>query len=126
MSMNNPTGRMPDGTAQMAAPTAPPPGYYAPQSYEPAQGNGLHDAAQAARRYVRTPETKEFFRTSEFMIWLVLSVSMLIASAMQSNFSAHQAWSLVTTITVAYIVSRGIAKAGSRRAEPERTGDTWA
>ena len=119
---------MPDPTDQMMTP--PPqqqPAYYSPQ--QPAQGyygddgnNGLHDAAQAARRYVRTPETKEFYRTSEFLLWLLMAIGLLVASAVNDAFDAEQVWPTLVLLTSAYILSRGIAKSGSRRGEPERSG----
>ena len=44
---------------------------------------------------------------------------MLIASAIVDNsFGANPAWRYVTYLTVGYMISRGLAKAGSR--EPYR------
>jgi hypothetical protein len=75
-------------------------------------------------------ETKSAFKTTEFWIWLIVSVAILIASAVvddhgegQTGFGADRAWSYVALVTTAYILSRGIAKAGVRKPdhdEPER------
>jgi len=67
-------------------------------------------------------ETKSAFKTTEFWAWIVVSVAILIASAVVDNadeghtgFGADQAWFSVALVTVAYILSRGIAKAGVRK-----------
>ena len=60
-------------------------------------------------------ETKWAPLTTEFWAMAVLIVAVLIASAVSDNFGDIRAWTLVTVIGAAYIVSRGIAKAGSER-----------
>ena len=65
-------------------------------------------------------ETKAAFKTTEFIAYVVILISMFIASAMVDNgedgqgFGADHAWQYVAFVTVAYILSRGIAKAGHR------------
>jgi len=67
-----------------------------------------------------TDETKPSFKTTEFYAWIIVSIAILIASAMVDNgddgqgFGADNAWLYVTLVTVAYIISRGLAKSGSR------------
>ncbi|HYN98103.1 MAG TPA: hypothetical protein VEU28_00355 [Actinomycetota bacterium] len=73
------------------------------------------DAAEMAERYVYTPETKEFFRTSEFLLWLLAIVGVFIAAGVNEEFDAKSAWTVFTILTTGYIVSRGLAKAGTRR-----------
>jgi hypothetical protein len=68
-----------------------------------------------AERYVYTPETKEFFRTSEFLLWLLAIVGVFIASGINEEFDSKSAWTVFTVLTTGYIVSRGLAKAGTRR-----------
>ncbi|MFB2554501.1 hypothetical protein [Herbiconiux liangxiaofengii] len=71
-----------------------------------------------ARRVVT--ETKAAFKTTEFYVWLLVSVGILIAAAVTDNgddgqgFGADHAWQYVAVVTAAYIISRGIAKAGTR------------
>lgn len=67
-------------------------------------------------------ETKPFFLTSEFIAYVLTVVGVLIAAAVVSAtvdhpdyFRADEAWFLITILTVGYVVSRGIAKAGSGR-----------
>ena len=74
--------------------------------------------------YGRRPyaETKPFFMTSEFLAFLAGVGGVLIAAAVADNFDAPRAWLIAAIITAAYIVSRGIAKAGSRDPNPRGWG----
>jgi hypothetical protein len=66
-------------------------------------------------------ETKSALKTTEFYVWLVVSIAILIAAAVTDDgddgqrFGADHAWLYVAIVTAAYIVSRGIAKAGVRK-----------
>lgn len=70
-------------------------------------------------------ETKPFFLTSEFYVPLVLVIAMAISSATNNVFDARWFWTLATVATAAYVVSRGIAKAGtkSRARDPREDVD---
>jgi uncharacterized membrane protein AbrB (regulator of aidB expression) len=57
-------------------------------------------------------ETKWALLTTEFWAMLLLIVAILIASAISDTLNDRRAWLLVTIIGAAYIVSRGISKAG--------------
>jgi hypothetical protein len=66
-------------------------------------------------------ETKSFFKTSEFWAYLVVLAGILIAGNSIENaeggrdfFTADKVWLYATILTVGYLVSRGIAKAGVR------------
>ena len=69
-----------------------------------------------------TTETKQAFKTTEFWAMVAIVVSILIASWVVGDgeggggdaFPAVRAWLYVSIVAAAYIVSRGIAKAGSR------------
>lgn len=66
-------------------------------------------------------ETKSALKTTEFYVWLVVSIAILVAAAVTDDgddgqrFGADHAWLYVAIVTAAYIVSRGIAKAGVRK-----------
>jgi len=69
----------------------------------------------------RSTETKAAFKTTEFVAYLVAVVGVLIASYLvqttdehEDYFRADRAWFLIVLLSIAYIVSRGIAKSGSR------------
>ena len=66
-----------------------------------------------------TTETKAAFKTTEFVFYLLSVIGVLIASAVVDEndngqgFRAERAWLYVTLLTIGYLVSRGLAKAGS-------------
>ena len=64
-------------------------------------------------------ETKAAFKTTEFFAFIAVLVGILVAAAVIDDndgggFGARQAWLYVTILTVGYMVSRGLAKSGSR------------
>jgi hypothetical protein len=61
-------------------------------------------------------ETKAFYRTSEFMVWLLTVVGILVVTYINDSSSLNNwhGWLLITLVSAAYMLSRGIAKAGSR------------
>jgi hypothetical protein len=69
-----------------------------------------------------TTETKQAFKTTEFWAMVGIVASILIASWIVDDggggdgdaFPAVRAWLYVAIVASAYIVSRGLAKAGSR------------
>ena len=63
-----------------------------------------------------TTETKSAYKTTELIAYVVAVIGVLIASAIvdASDFGAQEAWFYVTLLTIGYMVSRGLAKAGSR------------
>jgi hypothetical protein len=67
----------------------------------------------------RSTETKAAFKTTELIAYVAAVAAVLIAAQVvdESNaggFGARQAWLYVTILTVGYMISRGIAKSGSR------------
>jgi hypothetical protein len=67
----------------------------------------------------RTTETKAAFKTTEMVAYVVAVVGVLIAAlivdeADAGGLGAKQAWLYVTILTVGYMISRGLAKSGSR------------
>lgn len=68
-----------------------------------------------AGRTVREPtETKPFFLTSEFAALGLMTVALFIASAVVSDVDSRLAWILGSSMVGAYILSRGIAKSGTK------------
>jgi hypothetical protein len=93
---------------------------------------GTHDDARdgalASRRPShtrrRSTETKASFKTTEFFAYLAAVIGVLIAAGLvdeanNGGFGAKQAWLYVTILTVGYMVSRGLAKSGSREPDTE-------
>jgi hypothetical protein len=78
--------------------------------------NAQHQNTVGTAQRVST-ETKAAFKTTELIAYVVVVIGVLIASAISdgnSEFGAKEAWTLVTILTVGYLVSRGLAKSGSR------------
>ena len=75
--------------------------------------------SRAARRL--TTETKQAFKTTEFWTYLGFLAALLIAGAVIDGdgqtsdvFAGDKVWLYGTLLTIGYLISRGLAKAGSR------------
>ena len=58
-------------------------------------------------------ETKLSLKTTEFWAMGGVIAAILIAAAVSDSLDDVRAWTLVTVVAAAYILSRGLAKAGS-------------
>jgi hypothetical protein len=68
----------------------------------------------------RGTETKASLLTTELIAYVLAVVGVLIASMIVDNsFGADPAWRYVTYLTVGYMISRGLAKAGSRESQDD-------
>jgi hypothetical protein len=84
--------------------------------------------ARAVRRL--TTETKQAFKTTEFWAMVGLVVAILISAAVinggdngTDEFIARHAWLYVSILGAGYMVSRGLAKSGSREPYTADSGD---
>ena len=77
----------------------------------------------ATKRVFTTTETKPSYKTTELIAYVVAVIGVLVASAMvdRSDFGAQEAWFYVTLLTIGYMTSRGLAKAGSYEKEHHTT-----
>ena len=66
-------------------------------------------------------ETKAAFKTTELMAFVVVALLVLIASKIDDSLDGRGAWQLVTALTIGYMISRGLAKSGSRHHEDRDT-----
>ena len=88
----------------------------------PVTGTDSPTRAVAYRDDDRRParETKPSFKTTELIVYLLAVIGVLIASWVVDvnddgqRFSAYQGWFLATLLTIGYLISRGLAKSGSR------------
>ena len=96
----NAEGRSPDGTPSAGSYTSGRPAHVEPR---------------------RSTETKASFKTTELMAYIAAVVGVLVASAAVGTTHAHvdyfradKAWFYIVLLTIGYVVSRGLAKSGSR------------
>jgi hypothetical protein len=81
---------------------------------------GAVDRTRADQRL--TTETKSAFKTTEFIAMVAVVVGILISAAVikggdtggTDEFIARQAWLYVAIVAAGYMISRGLAKSGSR------------
>ncbi|MEU7429142.1 hypothetical protein [Streptomyces sp. NPDC040750] len=68
-----------------------------------------------------TTETKPALKTTEFFVYIASVVAVLIGSMVVGTedghadyFRADRAWLYIVVLTVGYMITRGLAKSGSR------------
>jgi hypothetical protein len=59
-------------------------------------------------------ETKLSLKTSEFWAMAGVIAAILIASAVSDSLGDVRAWTLVTAVAIGYMLSRGLAKSGTK------------
>jgi hypothetical protein len=89
--------------------------------------DATHTTGRAANvdhtRHSHGDETKPSWKTTELFVYLAAVLGVIIASQTVGDgaanngadyFAADKAWWYITLLTIGYLVSRGLAKAGSR------------
>jgi len=68
-----------------------------------------------------TTETKHSSKTTEFYAYVAATVGVLLAGLLtkagdghDDRLNAHDTWLIVGLLTIGYMISRGLAKSGSR------------
>jgi F0F1-type ATP synthase assembly protein I len=59
-------------------------------------------------------ETKSSYKTTELIVYVVASALVLIAGLIVDGFNATETWRYFTYLSIGYMISRGLAKSGSR------------
>jgi hypothetical protein len=62
----------------------------------------------------RNDETKLSLKTTEFWAMVGIIAAVLVASAVSDTLDDVRAWTLVAAVGIGYMLSRGLAKSGSR------------
>jgi hypothetical protein len=84
---------------------------------ETAERRRMHTPSSEASRTQddRTQdETKNAFKTTEFFAMVGVIGAILIASAVSDSLGDVRAWTLVAVVAVGYMISRGLAKSGTK------------
>jgi hypothetical protein len=85
----------------------------------------VHESAE--RRRTNAPslarltqdETKLSLKTTEFWAMVGVVLAILIASAVSDSLNDVRAWTLVAAVAIGYMLSRGLAKSGTKYAGGE-------
>jgi hypothetical protein len=88
-------------------------------STEPRAGAGIRRTEWRTRwaappQTMYTSETKPFFLTSEFLVFVLFVMGLAIGTATSDVVDPRLFWTLTTVAVAFYMLSRGIAKSGSR------------
>lgn len=103
----------------MANPQQNPTNPAAQQGAQRVSGAGYTENRPAPRR---STETKSALKTTELIIYVVAVIGVLLASYLVKDtpggradyFLADKAWFYIVLLTIGYMISRGLAKSGSR------------
>jgi hypothetical protein len=104
-SMETSSSPEPDEEAGMTRPIGSSPGE---------RGAAWRTRWAAPPRTAYTSETKPFFLTSEFLVFVLFVMGLGIGASTSAQVDARLFWILTTIATAFYMLSRGIAKSGSR------------
>ena len=63
---------------------------------------------------IRSDETKLSLKTTEFWAMVGIIAAILIASAVSDSLNDVRAWTLVAAVAIGYMISRGLAKSGTK------------
>jgi hypothetical protein len=77
----------------------------------------MHAPSSEARR--TQDETKQAFKTTEFFAMVAIIAAILIATAVSDSLNDVRGWTLVAAVAIGYMISRGLAKSGTKYAGGE-------
>jgi hypothetical protein len=79
-----------------------------------AGGTAWRTRMMAPPRHVHDSETRPFFVTSEFLVFMLLLMGLAITAGSSDSVDARFFWQWGTLASIAYMISRGLAKSGTR------------
>jgi hypothetical protein len=71
-------------------------------------------ASHSQTRLAHGDETKNALKTTEFFAMVAVNAVILIAAWVSDSLDDVRAWTLVAAVAIGYIISRGLAKSGSK------------
>jgi hypothetical protein len=71
-------------------------------------------ASYGETRPAQGDETKNALKTTEFFAMVAVNAAILIAAWVSDSLNDVRAWTLVAAVAIGYIISRGLAKSGSK------------
>ena len=79
---------------------------------ETAERRRMNVSSSEARR--TSDETKHALKTTEFVAMAGVIAAILIATWVSDSLNDVRAWTLVAAVAIGYMISRGLAKSGSK------------
>jgi hypothetical protein len=76
-------------------------------------------ASYGEARVTRGDETKNALKTTEFFAMVGINAAILIAAWVSDSLDDVRAWTLVAAVAIGYMISRGLAKSGTKYAGGE-------
>ena len=70
-------------------------------------------------RLAQGDETKNALKTTEFFAMVAVNAAILIAAWVSDSLDDVRAWTLVAAVAIGYMISRGLAKSGTKYAGGE-------
>jgi hypothetical protein len=77
-------------------------------------GESMRTHAPSSEARLARDETKLSLKTTEFWAMAGVIAAILIASAVSDSLNDVRAWTLVAAVAIGYMVSRGLAKSGTK------------
>ncbi len=71
-------------------------------------------ASYSDSRLAYGDETKNALKTTEFFAMVAVNAAILFAAWVSDSLDDVRAWTLVAAVAIGYIISRGLAKSGSK------------
>jgi hypothetical protein len=71
-------------------------------------------ASYGETRLAHGDETKNALKTTEFFAMVAVIAAILIAAWVSDSLNDVRAWTLVAAVAIGYMISRGLAKSGSK------------
>jgi hypothetical protein len=65
-------------------------------------------------RLAHGDETKNALKTTEFFAMVAVNAAILIAAWVSDSLNDVRAWTLVAAVAIGYMISRGLAKSGTK------------
>ena len=72
------------------------------------------DATYRETGFARGDETKNALKTTEFVAMVGVIAAILIATWVSDSLNDVRGWTLVAAVAIGYMLSRGLAKSGSK------------
>ena len=76
-------------------------------------------ASYGETRLTSGDETKNSLKTTEFFAMVGVIGAILVATAVSDSLNDVRAWTLIAAVAIGYMISRGLAKSGTKYAGGE-------